>query len=239
MQTLNQIVFGLYPYVVVVVFLLGSLIRFDREQYTWRSGSSQLLRRNLLVVGSNCFHVGILAILAGHFVGLLTPPSIYHALGLSTSAKQLLAMVAGGAAGLLCFVGLSMLLYRRLADARIRATSSAMDILILLLLYAQLCIGLGSILVSAQHLDGHEMLKLSGWAQGLVTLQPDAAALIADVHPIFKLHIVLGLTIILIFPFSRLVHIWSAPVTYVGRSYQVVRRRGGPGVKADAKLEAP
>ena len=232
MQTLNQIVFGLYPYVVVVVFLLGSLIRFDREQYTWRSGSSQLLRRNLLVIGSNCFHVGILAILAGHFVGLLTPPEIYHALGLSTENKQLLAMVAGGAAGLLCFVGISMLLYRRLSDARIRATSSAMDILILLLLYAQLCLGLGSILVSAQHLDGHEMLKLSGWAQGIVTLQSGAASLIAEVHPIFKLHIFLGLTIFLIFPFSRLVHIWSAPVSYVGRSYQVVRRRGGTEVKA-------
>jgi nitrate reductase gamma subunit len=232
MQTLNQIVFGLYPYVVVVVFLLGSLIRFDREQYTWRSGSSQLLRRNLLVIGSNCFHVGILAILAGHFVGLLTPPEIYHALGLSTENKQLLAMVAGGAAGLLCFVGISMLLYRRLSDARIRATSSAMDILILLLLYAQLCLGLGSILVSAQHLDGHEMLKLSGWAQGIVTLQSGAASLIAEVHPIFKLHIFLGLTVFLIFPFSRLVHIWSAPVSYVGRSYQVVRRRGGTEVKA-------
>ncbi len=232
MQTLHQIVFGLYPYVVAAVFLVGCLIRFDREQYTWRSGSSQLLRRNLLVVGSNCFHVGILAILGGHFVGLLTPPEIYHALGLSTENKQLLAMVAGGAAGLLCFLGISMLLYRRLSDPRIRATSSAMDILILLLLYAQLCLGLGSILVSAQHLDGHEMLKLSGWAQGIVTLQPDAATRMADVHPIFKLHIFLGLTIFLIFPFSRLVHIWSAPVSYVGRSYQVVRRRNAAGAKA-------
>lgn len=153
MHTLNQIVFGIYPYVVVAVFLAGSLIRFEREQYTWRSGSSQLLRRNLLVIGSNFFHVGILAILAGHVVGLLTPPHIYHALGLSTSNKQLLAMVAGGAAGLLCFVGISMLLYRRLADARIRATSSVMDILIFLLLYVQLCLGLGSILVSMQHLE--------------------------------------------------------------------------------------
>lgn len=235
MQTLNQIVFGIYPYVVAAIFLIGSLVRFEREQYTWRSGSSQLLRRNLLVVGSNCFHVGILAILAGHFVGLLTPPAVYHALGLSTSNKQLLAMVVGGAAGLLCFVGLSMLLYRRLADARIRATSSAMDIFILLLLYAQLCLGLGSILVSAEHMDGQVMLKLSGWAQGIVTLQSDAAALIADVHPIFKLHIFLGLTIFLVFPFSRLVHIWSVPVSYLGRSYQVVRRRGGVVAKMEAK----
>ena len=226
MESLNQVLFGLYPYVAISIFLVGSLIRFDREQYSWRSGSSQLLSRKLLLVGSNFFHIGILAILAGHAVGLLTPPEIYHALGLSTAAKQLVAMVAGGAAGTMCFVGMTMLLVRRLGEARIRATSSAMDILILLMLYAQLCLGLGSIFVSAQHLDGHEMLKLAGWAQHLVTLQSDAAALMADVHPIFELHILLGLTIFLLFPFSRLVHIWSAPVSYVGRSYQVVRRRG-------------
>jgi nitrate reductase gamma subunit len=224
---MNQVMFGLYPYVAISVFLLGSLIRFDREQYTWRSGSSQLLRRRMLVVGSNCFHIGVLAILAGHLVGLLTPHSVYTGLGLTVANKQLLAVGAGGVFGVICFVGLTLLIYRRLSDARIRNTSSVMDIAILLLLYAQLIIGLSSIFVSAQHLDGGEMLKLAAWAQHLVMLQSDAASLIADVNPIFKLHILLGLTIFLIFPFSRLVHIWSAPVGYVGRRYQIVRRRGG------------
>jgi nitrate reductase gamma subunit len=224
---MNQVMFGLYPYVAISVFLLGSLIRFDREQYTWRSGSSQLLRRRMLVVGSNCFHIGVLAILAGHLVGLLTPHSVYTGLGLTVANKQLLAMGAGGVFGVICFVGLTLLIYRRLTDARIRNTSSVMDIAILLLLYAQLTLGLSSIFVSAQHLDGGEMLKLAAWAQHLVMLQSDAASLIADVNPIFKLHILLGLTIFLIFPFSRLVHIWSAPVGYVGRRYQIVRRRGG------------
>jgi nitrate reductase gamma subunit len=224
---MNQVLFGLYPYVAISVFLLGSLIRFDREQYTWRSGSSQLLRRRMLVVGSNCFHVGVLAILAGHLVGLLTPHSVYTALGLSVANKQLLAMGAGGVFGVICFVGLTLLIWRRLTDPRIRATSSIMDIVILLLLYAQLILGLSSIFVSAQHLDGGEMLKLAAWAQHLVTLQTDAASMIADVASVFKLHILLGLTIFLIFPFSRLVHIWSAPIGYVGRRYQLVRRRGG------------
>jgi nitrate reductase gamma subunit len=224
---MNQVMFGLYPYVAISVFLLGSLIRFDREQYTWRSGSSQLLRRRMLVVGSNCFHIGVLAILAGHLVGLLTPHSVYTGLGLTVANKQLLAMGAGGVFGVICFVGLTLLIYRRLTDARIRNTSSVMDIAILLLLYAQLIIGLSSIFVSAQHLDGGEMLKLAAWAQHLVMLQSDAASLIAGANPIFKLHILLGLTIFLIFPFSRLVHIWSAPVGYVGRRYQIVRRRGG------------
>ena len=230
-ETINRILFGVYPYVAISIFLIGSLMRFEREQYTWRSGSSQLLRRKLLSVGSNCFHIGVLAILGGHFVGLLTPPAVYHALGLSTEAKQMLAMVAGGVAGAICFFGVSLLICRRLSDPRILATSSPMDIAILLLLAAQLVLGLVSIHFSAQHLDGSEMLKLSGWAQHLVTLRPDAADMLADVAVIFKLHILLGLTIFLIFPFSRLVHIWSAPIGYVGRRYQVVRRRGGAAVQ--------
>lgn len=224
--TLNQILFGVYPYIAISVFLVGSLVRFDREQYTWRSGSSQLLRRRLLTVGSNCFHIGVLAILAGHFVGLLTPHPIYVALGLSVTNKQLMAMGIGGVFGIVCFIGLTLLLWRRLTDTRIRSTSSVMDIAILLMLYAQLCLGLSSIFVSAHHLDGSEMLQLAAWAQHLVVLNPDAASQIADVHPIFKLHVLLGLTIFLVFPFSRLVHIWSAPVGYVGRPYQLVRRRG-------------
>ena len=99
MHTLNSIVFGWYPYLCLTVFLFGSLFRFDREQYTWRSGSSQLLRRRQLMWGSNLFHVGILVIFAGHFVGLLTPIWMFDALGISHGFKQMLAIVAGGIAG--------------------------------------------------------------------------------------------------------------------------------------------
>lgn len=227
LDNINQALFGLYPYIVTSVFVIGCIARFDRDQYTWRSGSSQLLRRRLLFVGSNCFHIGVLAILGGHFVGLLTPHEVYTALGLTVEAKQMLAMVAGGVAGVICFLGMTLLLYRRLTDPRVRATSSRMDILILLMLYGQLILGLLSISVSAQHLDGSEMLKLAEWAQRIVTFRAGAADAVADVHPIFKLHLILGMTIVLIFPFSRLVHIWSAPVGYWGRSYQIARRRGG------------
>ncbi|MDE2005936.1 MAG: respiratory nitrate reductase subunit gamma [Rhodospirillales bacterium] len=224
---MNQTLFGVYPYIAAAIFLLGSLARFEYGQYTWRSGSSQLLRRRMLTIGSNCWHIGVLAILAGHFVGLLTPHWLYTGIGITVWAKQLAAMSFGGAAGLLAFFGLSLLIYRRLSDPRIRATSSRMDIAILLMLWAQLSMGLGSILVSAQHLDGSEMLKLADWAQRIVTFRPGAAAAMADTSLIFKLHILLGLTIVAVFPFSRLVHIWSVPVTYPTRRYQVVRRRGG------------
>jgi nitrate reductase gamma subunit len=225
-ETLNYIVFGWYPYLCVTVFLVGSLVRFDREQYTWRTGSSQLLRRRQLMWGSNLFHVGILVIFLGHVGGLLTPIWVFDALGVSHTVKQWMAIIVGGVAGVMCFIGTTLLVHRRLFDARIRATSSFGDIAILLLLYAQLILGLSSIFVSLGHLDGHEMVKFMNWAQGIVTLQPAASAQVVDVHPIFKLHLVLGMTLFLVFPFTRLVHMLSAPIWYLGRrGYQVVRSR--------------
>lgn len=223
---LNQILFGIYPYIALTVLAVGSVIRFDREQYSWRSGSSQLLRRKQLVAGSVMFHVGVLTIFAGHFVGLLTPIWVFDALGVPHGAKQILAMAAGGIAGLLCLAGGMLLLHRRLFDARIRKTSSFSDIAILVLLMLQLSLGLATIPISAQHLDGHEMLKFMVWAQGVFTFQPGIADVVSDVHPIFKMHLVLGMTILLVFPFTRLVHMLSAPVWYLGRrGWQVVRTK--------------
>ncbi|WP_374545980.1 respiratory nitrate reductase subunit gamma [Rhodoblastus sp.] len=223
---LNHLLFGWYPYLCLTVFLLGSAIRFDREQYSWRSGSSQLLRRKQLMWGSNLFHIGILVIFFGHLVGLLTPIAIFDALGIPHSFKQMLAIVVGGVAGVMCLVGLVLLLHRRLTDPRIRATSSFSDIAILFILLAQLLLGLSTIFVSLNHLDGHEMVKFMTWAQGVFTLRSDNWEAVADVSPIFKLHLVLGMTIFLIFPFTRLVHVWSAPIWYLGRQgYQVVRTR--------------
>jgi len=225
-EVINNALFGWYPYLCLTVFLVGSLLRFDREQYTWRSGSSQLLRRKQLTWGSNLFHVGILVIFIGHFVGLLTPIAVFDLLGISHSFKQMMAIVVGGIAGVACFIGTMLLVHRRLFDARIRNTSSFGDIAILLLLYVQLILGLATIPVSLDHLDGQEMVKFMTWAQGILTLQPGVASLIADANPIFKLHLFLGMTLFLVFPFTRLVHVWSAPIWYLGRrGYQVVRTR--------------
>ena len=223
---LNQFFFGLYPYICLAVFAIGSILRFDHGQYSWRSGSSQLLRRKQLMVGSVLFHVGILIIFFGHFVGLLTPIWVFDALGISHGAKQMLAIVVGGAAGVMCFFGMLLLIHRRLFDARIRATSNFADTSILLILFVQLSLGLSTIFVSLQHLDGHEMVKFMEWAQRILTFRGGAAALVADAHPIFKAHLFLGLTIFLVFPFTRLVHMLSAPVWYLNRrGYQIVRTR--------------
>jgi nitrate reductase gamma subunit len=225
----NHAVFGWYPYLCLTVFLLGSLLRFDREQYTWKTGSSQLLRRRQLMWGSNLFHVGILVIFIGHFVGLLTPIWVFDLVGISHGFKQLMAIWVGGIAGVFCLIGIALLTHRRLLDARIRTNSSFGDIAILLILFAQLLLGLATIPVSMGHLDGHEMVKFMDWAQGVLLLRGDAWTLVADAHPIFKAHLVLGMTIFLVFPFTRLVHVWSAPIWYLGRrGYQVVRSSGRP-----------
>ena len=226
---LNNALYGWYPYVALTVFLLGSLLRFDHSQYTWRTGSSQLLRRKQLTWGSNLFHVGILIIFGGHLVGLLTPLALFEMLGISHTFKQLLAMSVGGIAGVACWVGIALLAHRRLFDPRIRANSSFADTAILLLLWAQLTLGLATIPISAQHLDGGEMVKFMAWAQGVLTLQSGVAAVVADVSPVFKLHLFLGMSVFLVFPFTRLVHVWSAPIWYLGRTgYQVVRTKRQP-----------
>lgn len=225
MSYLNTLLFGLYPYIALLVCLVGSWIRFDREQYTWKAGSSQMLSNKNFRVANNLFHVGVLFVLAGHFVGLLTPESVYH-YAISTPNKQLLAMVSGGLFGGLAFIGMTMLIVRRLTNERVRATSSTSDIVILLLLYAQLILGLLTIVASSQHMDGSVMVLLGTWAQSIVTFQPvKAAVAIADVGIIYKLHVLLGMTLFVVFPFTRMVHVISAPIWYLGRNYQLVRQK--------------
>lgn len=226
MNALNTFFFSVYPYICLTVFLLGSLLRFDRDQYTWKSDSSQLLRAAQLRWGSKLFHIGILFLFFGHTVGMLTPHFVYEPF-MSAGAKQVLAMVSGGVFGVLGFVGVSLLLHRRLTDPRIRATSRTSDIMLLWLLWAQFALGLATIPFSAQHLDGSVMLVLAEWAQRIVTFRPGTAELMADIGWVFKAHMVLGMTIFLIFPFTRLVHVWSgfASVAYVWRPYQIVRSR--------------
>ncbi len=223
---MNNFFFGIYPYIAISVMIIGTITRYERDPFTWKSSSSQLLRRKQLIMGSILFHVGILTIFFGHLGGLLTPIAIFDALGISHGAKQILAVVAGGIAGIMALVGGLMLLHRRLYDPRIRATTTFADTGILVLLMAQLILGLGTIIVSLQHLDGYEMTKFMSWAQGILTFQAGAADHVADVAFIFKLHLFLGLSIFLLFPFTRLVHMLSVPLRYLTRpGYQVVRSR--------------
>jgi nitrate reductase gamma subunit len=223
---LHDFLFNVYPYVCLTVFLMGSLARYDRDQYTWKSDSSQLLRGRQLRWGSNLFHAGILFLFFGHLFGQLTPHAVY-ATFVSAQQKQLVAVVAGGIAGLVCFVGLSLLLHRRLFDARIRLTSHRTDLAVLVVLWVQLALGLATLPSSFEHVrDPQTMLTLATYLQGVATFRPDASLLVG-IGWTYLVHMVLGMTIFLLFPFSRLVHVWSgfATVAYLFRPWQVVRSR--------------
>jgi nitrate reductase gamma subunit len=199
MSYLHNFFFTVYPYICLAVFFMGSLARFDRDQYTWKSDSSQMLRARQLRWGSNLFHAGILFLFFGHLFGQLTPHSVYE-IFMTASQKQVLAVVAGGIAGAVCFVGLSMLLHRRLFDP---------------------------LPASLSHVsDPKTMIALASYLQGIATFRPDPS-LIAGIQWHFIAHMLLGMTIFLLFPFSRLVHVWSgfASVAYLFRPYQVVRSR--------------
>ena len=226
MKTLYNFLFVVYPYICLAVFLMGSLARFDRDQYTWKSDSSQLLRAKQLRWGSNLFHFGILFLFLGHLFGQLTPHAVYEHF-ITAQQKQLLAVVAGGVAGGICFIGLTMLLHRRLFDPRIRFTSHRTDLAVLIILWVQLTIGLATLPTSLHHVkDPQTMLTLANYLQGIATFRPDASQLVGiEWH--FLVHMLLGMTIFLLFPFSRLVHVWSglATVVYLFRPYQLVRSR--------------
>ncbi len=222
---LNLALFGVYPYIALSVLLLGSLLRFDRSPYTWKSDSSQLLRRGNLKFGSNLFHYGILVVVLGHFAGFLMPEWAISWL-IGPEQHALLAMTVGGLAGAIAIVGLSILIHRRLADPRIRANSRVSDIAVVFLLWAQLALGLLTVPFSAADMSGGLFQTLVAYVQGIVMLRPAVAELMPAVPLVYKLHILLGFTIFLISPFTRMIHIWSAPIWYLGREgYQIVRAR--------------
>ena len=226
---LHAFAFGIYPYIALSVFFLGSLARFDRDQFTWKSDSSQLLRRGQLRWGSNLFHVGILVVFFGHLFGFLLPDAI-GALFMTPSQHLLLSMTVGGIAGVVALVGLTILIHRRLSDPRIHATSRWWDIAIVFILWIQLALGLWTVYVAKDHLDGAVFEQLVAYVQGIVQFRPRNDELLRGVSWVYQAHIALGLTIFLIFPFTRMVHIWSGfgSVYYLIRPPQIVRTRRNP-----------
>lgn len=227
---LQYLLFIVYPYLALTIFLVGSLLRYNKDQRSWKSDSSQLLYRGWLSWGSNLFHIGVLFLFAGHFVGFLTPIALLHALGIDPPLKQLLAWTMGLAAGTSAWFGLVILIGRRLAVARVRKTSRLSDVLVLVWIFAVLNLGLFSITISAsaEHRDGALIVKFMHYVQHLLTFRSDALSFILDTPWIYRAHMLMAFTFFLIFPFTRLVHIWSgfgSVFSYLGRQFQLVRRR--------------
>ncbi len=223
----TKFIFGIYPYIALTVFLVGSLIRFDREQYSWKADSSQLFEKEQLRKGSILFHIGVLALFFGHLAGLVTPHTWFLGMGVSDMAHQYIAIIAGAVFGTICMLGGVILWRRRMGNPRVRVNSRFMDIFILDWLLVTLALGLITIPFSLLHAlkgDASTMVYLAEWVQSVLLFRAEPAML-ADVGWIYKLHLFFGMTVFLLFPFTRLVHVWSIPLGYLQRPYQVVRSR--------------
>lgn len=240
--SLDFLIFGILPYAVLAIALVGTIARYDRDPFTWKASSSQLLRRKQLIWGSVLFHLGIIVLFFGHLIGLFTPIWLLDALGISYRLKQWMAVLIGGAAGTAAFVGCSMLLHRRLVDPRIRNNSTYADIGILAILWVQIVVGMGTILLTLEHMDGSKMVQFMTWSQSVMGLQINAWEQVTGVHWLYKFHIFLGMVIVALFPFTRLVHMLSAPIRFLWRpGYQIVRSRrdAKPARSGLAPFEAP
>lgn len=222
-------IFGIMPYIALTVLVVGSIARYERDPFTWKSSSSQLLRRKQLFWGSVLFHVGIIVVFGGHLIGLFTPIWVLDTFGIPYALKQWMAVILGGVAGIVALIGATLLIHRRVTDPRIWQTTSFADIGILVLIWLQLLIGLGTIILTLEHMDGAGMVLFMTWSQSVVTLELNAWAEVIDVHWLYKAHIFLGLLITILFPFTRLVHMisgFAAPIRYLTRpGYQLVRSR--------------
>ena len=221
---LNQLLWVIFPYVTLTAFVIGHIYRYNTDQIGWNAKSSEFLEKKSLRLGSILFHVGIILVFGGHVVGLLVPKSVLASLGVSDEIYHLSAVAVGGFAGIITFIGMMILLFRRVGNKRVRSTSSLSDILIAVLLFLEIGLGLfntlGSNLVAAEF---DYRVTIAPWLRGLLALTPDPA-LMTDVPLIFKLHTLFGFAIFGIWPFTRLIHVWSLPLEYLKRSFIIYRK---------------
>ncbi len=215
---MNQFLWVIYPYLALTLMIVGSLYRYAHNPMSWSARSSELLEKRWLKWGSLLFHWGILLVIAGHVVGLLVPLGVYQAIGISASFYHTNADILGGLAGFMTWVGLAILLLRRLGNARVRRNSSLSDFVALGLLFIVVTSGDYVTLVRNTLLGPYEYRATVGpWLRGLLVLHPDAA-LMAHVPAAFQVHIILAFLLFAVSPFTRLVHIWSIPLAYLRRA---------------------
>ncbi|MDN5863666.1 MAG: respiratory nitrate reductase subunit gamma [Gammaproteobacteria bacterium] len=222
---IDQFLYVIWPYLCLASLFLGSLARYDRDAYTWKSDSSQVLQKRKLQWGSNLFHYGVLIVLLGHFLGFMLPEPWVLAITQTETVHVMLAVVIGGSCGVLAFIGMSILIYRRVRYPRIRQTSRKWDLVVNLMLWAQLGLGIATIAFTAQGLGGEDFSHLVHYVQSIVYFRGDSVLLLQGIPLVYKIHIVLGFTILGVAPYTRLVHIWSgvATLAYMVRPYQLVR----------------
>ncbi|MFD0618460.1 respiratory nitrate reductase subunit gamma [Paenibacillus sp. GCM10027629] len=221
----NQFLWVIYPYMILIIFLVGLYYRYQTDQFGWTAKSSEMLEKKKLRWGSNLFHIGIILVFFGHVGGILIPKKWLEALGVSDHLYHTMALSIGSAAGLLTLIGCIILVIRRFSDVRIRRTSSFGDMLSIVLLTLIVVVGMAATLFNMTGSSDFDYRETIGpWLRGVIVFMPDYT-LMNTVPVIFKVHIILGLALFAVFPFTRLVHMLSLPIKYLKRSYVVYRKR--------------
>ncbi|MEB6060689.1 respiratory nitrate reductase subunit gamma [Staphylococcus pseudoxylosus] len=220
----NQFLWVIMPYLCIAIFFLGHLARFKFDKFSWTAKSSEFIEKKQLKWGSLMFHLGIIPVAMGHIVGLLIPASWLTAVGVSDHLYHIGAVYIGSIFGIITLIGMFLLTARRITKKNIRRLSSASDIIVNFLLLAIVFMGCYATLVTNATIPSFDYREtISVWFRQLFIFSPDTD-LMLQVPLAFKTHILLGFIIMAFWPFTRLVHVWSVPLTYASRSYIIYRK---------------
>ncbi|MGC5629824.1 respiratory nitrate reductase subunit gamma [Georgenia sp. Z1344] len=225
-ETLQTVLWVVVPYVALAVFVLGHVWRWRYDQFGWTTRSSQIYESKLLRIGSPMFHFGIIGIFFGHAVGLGIPASWTDAIGLSDHAYHLMAITIGLAAAVACVGGLFLLIYRRRTNRRVFGATTVMDKVMYLLLTVTILAGVAATIFDSALGDYDYRQGVSIWFRQFWTLQPDVE-LMSAAPVLFQTHVFSAVLLFALWPFTRLVHVFSVPLGYLTRPYIVYRSKSG------------
>ncbi|QTQ08281.1 respiratory nitrate reductase subunit gamma [Macrococcoides canis] len=220
----DQLLWVIFPYACIAIFIIGHIFRFKYDQFSWTAKSSEFVEKKSLMWGSILFHLGIIPVILGHVVGLGIPASWLRAIGVSDHLYHIGAVYIGSIFGIVTLIGMLLLTARRVTNENVRKLSSLSDILVNFLLLFIVFIGCYSTIVTNATLPDFDYRNtISEWFRGLLILRPEAGYM-ESVPLSFKIHVITGFLITALWPFTRLVHVWSVPVNYVGRSHIIYRK---------------
>lgn len=223
MTLFDQFFWVIYPYVMLTIFVVGHIYRYNTDQFGWSAKSSEFLESKRLRWGSNLFHYGIIFVFFGHVAGVLIPRGLFDMLGITDDMYHFGAVWFGGAAGVAMLLGLILLTFRRFSVKRILKNSTKSDLLVLIMLLIVTITGFTNTVfytASGGHFDYRS--TIGPWFRGVLTFQPNPLLVVFSPFG-FKLHIFTAFLLFGIFPFTRLVHMWSLPLSYLRRRYVVYR----------------
>jgi len=223
---MNTLLWAVLPYVTIAILVVGSVWRYRYDKFGWTTRSSQLYEHRLLRIGSPLFHFGILVVIIGHVIGLVIPESWTSAAGLSEQAYHVQALTLGGIAGFCTLAGIAILIYRRRTTGPVFMATTKNDKTMYVVLVAAIVVGLTTTLLGTGAVGEEHNYRetVSPWFRSIFMLQPDVDAM-SEASLSFQLHTLIGMLLFAIWPFTRLVHAFSAPIGYLFRPYIVYRSR--------------